>query len=47
MLISTGEDHVDVNLSHVYLILYAFVGGEWVIIEYIRACVTADVSVET
>ena len=45
-MISMGEDHVGVNLSHVYLVLYAFV-GEWVMIEYVRACVTADVTVET
>ena len=42
---STGEDHIETNLLHIYLVLYAFV-GEWVISEYVRVCLTVDVTVE-
>ena len=45
--VSTGKDHVETNLLHIYLVLYAFV-GEWVISERVRTCVclTVDVTVE-
>ena len=44
ILMSTGEDHVETNLLHIYLVLYVFV-GEWVMSEYVRVCVTVDVTV--
>ena len=46
--VSTGKDHVETNLLHIYLVLYAFVGEWWVIgeYEYVRACLTVDVTVE-